>query len=369
MVIVSPLGPPELDDATLASLLGADRVWSRRTDEIAYDLDTITTGARCWVSGRLERDGVSEDFRVVAKVVHSADRSRIWARIPPEGRPDTLEMLDWRVEPGVYASDLAAHLPPDLTMPRCYGVCPLDAGSAVVWLEAVADARAIWDDADLARAARALGRLAGSAAVASVADRVGHPCGPVQARRYWEGRLTMQFARAYEDASLWEHPVLAAEVDRDTRARILGLLDAAPELVDQIERLPLLSGHGDACSNNLLLTPASVVAIDWAFFSRVPLGFDLTQLVVSDVELGRVPASTLRQRQAVALPAYAAGLAAEGVDVDADELLRAHRVQAALAAGVPVVPLERLGEDPRTLAPVVRERLVVLDELLTPLGL
>jgi hypothetical protein len=366
---VSVLDPVRLDDEALASLLGATRVVERRTDEVAYDLETITTQARWWVSGRLERDGAAEDFRVVAKVLRSADRSPVWAFIPPEGRADALEMLDWRVEPRVYASDLAAHLPPDLAMPRCLGVTPLDEGSAVLWLEEVTDVVPTWADDDLARAARALGRLAGSRAVAAVADRVGHPYGPVMARRYWHGRLSMQFGTAYRDASLWHHPVLAAEVDDVTRERLLGLLDAAPALVTEIEALPLLSAHGDGCSNNLLLTPRAVVAIDWAFFARLPLGFDLTQLVVSEIELGRSAAGTLADRQAVALPAYADGLAAEGVAVDPDVLLRAHRVQAALTAGVAAVPLERLGEDPRTLAPLVRERLVLLDGLLTPLGL
>lgn len=369
MTEASLLDPVGLDDDTLAGLLGADRVLERRTDEVDYELETITTQARRWVSGRVERDGVTEDFRLVAKVVRSADRSSVWAFIPPEGRAGTLEMLDWRVEPRVYASDLAAHLPPDLAMPRCLGVRRIDEGSTVIWLEAVTDVVAAWGDDDLARAARALGRLAGSSAVAAVADRVGHPCGPVQARRYWHGRLSMQFGTAYRDPSLWHHPVLAAEVDGPTRERILGLLDAAPALVAEIETLPLLSAHGDGCANNLLLTPRAVVAIDWAFFARLPLGFDLTQLVVSDIELSRSAASTLAHRQAVALPAYAEGLAAEGVRVDPDALLRAHRVQAALAAGVSVVPLEHLSDDPRTLAPAVRERLVLLDGLLTPLGL
>ena len=358
-----------VDDETLAGLLGADRVLDHRVDELAYDLQTITTASRWWVSGTLERAGTRENFRLVAKVLRAADRSPVWAFIPPEGRRLTLELLDWRVEPRVYASDLARHLPDDLAMPRCLRVEPLDEGSAVVWLEAVEGVRATWDDADLARAARALGRLAGSGAVARVADAVGHAYGPVQARRYWEGRLQMQFGRAYGDPSLWEHPVLAAEVDGATRGRLLRLLEAAPDLVAEIEALPLLSGHGDGCANNLLLTPAAVVAVDWAFFARLPLGFDLTQLVVSEIDLGRAPAGDLAHRREVALPAYAAGLADEGVEVDPDALLRAHRAQAALHAGVPTIPLERLGEDPATLAPVVRERLALLDGLLAPLGL
>jgi hypothetical protein len=358
-----------VDDETLVGLLGADRVLTHRAEPVAYDLQTITTASRWWVSGTLERAGVTEDFRLVAKVLRSADRSPVWGFIPPEGHRLTLDMLDWRVEPRVYSSDLADHLPAGLAMPRCRGVQPLDEGSAVLWLEAVTGARAAWDDADLARAAHALGRLAGSGAVARVADAAGHPYGPVQARRYWEGRLEMQFGRAYADPSLWQHPVLAAEVDPATRERLRRLVGAAPALVDEIEALPLLSAHGDGCANNLLLTPGAVVAIDWAFFGRLPLGFDLTQLVVSEIDLGRAPATDLAHRQEVALPAYAAGLADEGVAVEPEALLRAHHVQAALHAGIPTVPLERLGEDPAILAPVVRERIALLDRLLVPLGL
>ena len=358
-----------VDAVALAELLGADRVVDVATTAVDYDLHTITTASRTWVTGTAERHGVREPFRLVAKVAHAADRSPVWPFIPPGGRALTLAMLDWRIEPAVYASDLATRLPPGLTMPHCYGVSPVDDGSAVIWLEAVAHEARVWTDLDLARAARVLGRFAGSAAVAQVADRVGHPHGPVQARSYWEGRLSMQFGTAYRDPGFWRHPVLTAEVDGATRDRLLGLLDAAPTLVEQTEELPLLSGHGDACANNLLLSAAEIVAIDWAFFSRIRLGFDLTQLVTSDIDLGRVPASSLRHRQHIALPAYAAGLADEGVDVDPDDLRRAHAVQLALAAGIPTIPIERLDEDPAVLVPVLRERLALLDGILAPLGL
>lgn len=372
MLDVTQRGPADVvavDDATLLELLGADRLVERTTSVLEYDLETITTAGRWWVSGVVERDGVAEEFRLVAKVVQSADRSPVWTFVPPEGQALTLALLDWRVEPAVYGSDLSTHLPPDLAMPRCRGVRAVDEGSAVIWLDAVPHDGRSWDDTDLARAARALGRLAGSAEVAEVADRVGHPYGPRQARAYWEGRLSMQFGTAYRDPSLWEHPVLATEVPHATRDRLVGLLDAGPDLVDEIEALPLLSGHGDGCANNLLLTTGAVVAIDWAFFSRLRLGFDLSQLVISDVELGRVPASSIPHRQAVAVPAYAAGLADLGVHVEADALLRAHRVQLALAHGTAAVPLEQLSDPPTTLVPLLRERLAALDEMLTPLGL
>lgn len=366
---LDPAGLLQVDDLDLAGLLGVDRVPDHRVVTVAYDLQTITTGGRWWVSGHAERAGALEEFRLVAKLVRSADRSPVWPFIPPGGQALTLAMLDWRIEPAVYASDLDTVLPPDLAMPRCHAVQPVDDDSAVVWLEAVSHRDRGWNDADLVRVARVLGRLAGSAAVAAVADRVGHPYGPRQARAYWEGRLSMQFGTAYRDPACWEHPVLAVAVDAPTRDRLLGLLAAAPALVAEVEELPLLSAHGDACANNLLLTEDAVVAIDWAFFCRTRLGFDLSQLVVSDVELGRVPAASVPDRQALAVPAYAAGLADVGVAVEQDALLRAHRVQAALAIGVSVIPLEDLGQDPSTLVPLLRERLVLLDHLLSPLGL
>src|SRR3954454_17409532 len=110
---------PRVADAVghmdLAALLRADRVLEQRTSTVDDALETITTTGRWWVSGLLERGGVVEPFRLVAKVVQSADRSPVWAIIPPEGHAITLELLDWRIEPAVYASDLAAHLPDDLT--------------------------------------------------------------------------------------------------------------------------------------------------------------------------------------------------------------------------------------------------------------
>ncbi len=109
--------------------------------------------------------------------------------------------------------------------------------------------------------------------------------------------------------------------------------------------------------------------IDWGFFARHRLGFDLGQLVMSEVEQGLDPADVLEDRRRTCLEGYRAGLAAGGIDVPLDALSRAHAVQLCVSHGVAAVPLERLGDDPSTLEPLVRERARALDHVLSGVGL
>lgn len=196
-----------------------------------------------------------------------------------------------------------------------------------------------------------------------------HPAGPQQARVYFEKRLSDQFVSTYEEGGVWHHPAVAAHFDEALRTRLMSLIAAAPDLIDEIEKLPLLNAHGDAAPQNLLVVPDGFCVIDWCFWCRAALGFDLSQLVFSEIDLDRSDASTFRDVQATSLAGYRAGLAESGVEIGEAELKRAHTIQLAIAHGISSVPLERLDDEPSAVEASVRARATVLRHVLDDLGI
>ncbi|WAC55836.1 phosphotransferase [Gordonia sp. SL306] len=338
MDVAALLGPPELPVPSLAAMLGVSEASVTGVDEVEYDLMALTTGSR-W---RVGVDTAHGHRCYVVKVARTFARSPILAMIPPALRDEAIRALPWQIEPDVYRSELHRHMPAGSRLPACHGVVDLDDASAAIWMEFVQHDTSVWDAARHGAAARLLGRLAASSSVADIADDIGHPAGPGQARMYWSGRLMDQFVRSYLDGTAWDDPVIARHVDARFRERMMRFIDGVPALFDEIESLPLLSSHGDACPNNLLAADGGFVVIDWAFFARGRMGFDLSQLVISEIELRQRPTERLADVQQVCLPAYRQGLADGGVSVSMAELERAHHIQLAVAHVVSAIPLDLL---------------------------
>jgi hypothetical protein len=135
--------------------------------------------------------------------------------------------VPWRTEPLVYGSDLHHRLPPGLTMPVALHVDFLDDSSAAIWLPSLDVVDHQWDTADFVRAAHLLGRLAGSPAVAELAELGDADGGPRTARTYANGRLAVQVAPALRSEELWRAPWLADAFDADLRAALLAETEAA----------------------------------------------------------------------------------------------------------------------------------------------
>ncbi|AZG43719.1 hypothetical protein D7316_00288 [Gordonia insulae] len=338
MDVAALLGPAGLPVPSLESMLGVPEATVTGIDEVEYDLMALTTGGR-WRVGVKTPQG---HRCYVVKVARSFALSPILAMIPPDLRDAAIRELPWRIEPDVYRSALHRHMPHGSRLPECHAVVDLDENSAAIWLEFVAHDRSAWTAQRYRDAARLLGRLAASQSIADIADGIGHPGGPGQARMYWAGRLADEFVRSYVDGTAWDDPVVSRHVDAGFRERMSRFIDGAPALLDEIESLPLLSAHGDACPNNLLACDHEFVIIDWAFFSRGRMGFDLSQLVISEIELRKTSPGRLAETQRVCLPAYRAGLVDGGVNVPAAELERAHHIQLAAAHVVSAIPLDLL---------------------------
>ncbi|WP_332642895.1 phosphotransferase [Aeromicrobium sp.] len=363
------LGPVDVDDETLAEMLAADSISESQVEDVDYGLTTLTTGERWWVSGTARQDGADIPFRLFVKVVQSALRSPAMADIPPQFHEMIAAALPWHIEPNAYRSDLSIRVPSGMRIPRAYRVAEVDDESCALWLDAVEHDESPWDLDRYRGAAAMLGRFAGSAEVAAMEPELTHPAGPQQARIYFEKRLSDQFISTYEEGGVWHHPAVAAHFDEALRGRLMSLIAAAPELIDEIEKLPLLNAHGDAAPQNLLVIPDGFCVIDWGFWCRSALGFDLSQLVYSEIDLDRSDASTFRDIQDVSLVGYREGLAESGVEIGEAELERAHTIQLAIAHGISSVPLERLGDEPTAVEASVRARSTVLKYVLDDLGL
>jgi hypothetical protein len=347
------LGPADVTDDELAALVARDlgrdpagvRLLDSTVEVVDYDLDALTTAGRFWVAGHVATPDGTAAFRVFVKHVQSWSRSPLFAAVPEEVRAMAEVGVPWRTEPLVYRSDLATRLPEGLEMPRALGVVDLDEKAASIWLAEVPVHPWPWDLPRCARAAHLLGRLAASTAVAPLACVGEHPW---SVHDYLHGRLEHQVLPMLEDDGLWQHPLVAGSFDGRLRERLLAAAARVPAYVEELARVPHLTGHGDACPNNLLGTadPDTFVLIDYGFWMSLPLGFDLGQLLVGDVQLGRRPASSLAETEARIVPAYVAGLAAEGLVADEDEVRRAHAVQLLVFCGLSCLPFEHLDEPP-----------------------
>ncbi|MEO6571555.1 MAG: phosphotransferase, partial [Ilumatobacteraceae bacterium] len=262
--------------------------------------------------------------------------------VPPEIREMAAASVPWRTELGVYRSDLADRLPDGLEMPRALGVFDLDDLSGAVWLETVPDRERPWDADRFTRAAYLLGRLAGSERVAPLAQIDDHQWTVLD---YLHGRFDHQVVPMLHDDDLWAHPLLAGAFGDGLRDRMRDALRHVPGWVDELASAPQLPGHGDACPNNLMAAehPDAFVLIDFGFWKPLPLGFDLGQLLLGDVQIGCRTAADLAAVDGRIVPAYLGGLAAEGRAADVADVTRLHLLQMAVFSGLSSMPFEHLG--------------------------
>jgi hypothetical protein len=349
----SLLGPADVDDTTLTSmvaeLLGADpaavTLLSSTVEEFAYDLPAITTAGRYVVSGDAVVAGERAPYGLFVKVVQSWARSPMFAFVPDEMKELAEASVPWRTEALAYRSDLGDRLPDGLAMPRELGVFDLDEKSASVWLEMVPVVEREWDEARYVRAAYLLGRLAGSPRVAELATVGEHSFTMAD---YAFGRLQTQVIPMLRDDEIWQHPLVAATFGDELRDRLRAAADQVPAYLEEVLALPHTAAHGDACPNNLLATTASpdFTLIDYGFWLPMPVGADLSQLLIGDVQIGRSRAGDLAARDDAHVAAYVRGLRDEGCEIPEPAVRRAHALHMLMMSGLSAVPVELLDRPP-----------------------
>ncbi|QJY45500.1 hypothetical protein [Pseudonocardia broussonetiae] len=335
--------------AMVAALLGQDAVdlLGVRVDVHPYPFPALTTRERWVVSGTARgTDGAERRYAFFVKVVQPWARSPLSVHVPEPLRTTLAPLVPWRTEPDLYRSDLRDRLPAGLTVPRAFGVHDLDDGAVAVWLEVVPGGPASWDLDRHRRAAHLLGRLAASPSVAPLAASV--PPGRT-ARGYADVWLTHNVLPDLRDDDVWRRPVVAGAFDADLRARMLAAVDALPRLLDELDSFPLATTHGDACPRNLLGTgDGDIVMIDFGFWGRDPVGFDLGQLLLAEVHGGERPAHELPALERACLPAYVEGLRDEGCTVPLDRVRRCLALLLTVFYAIPALPFEHRDADATT---------------------
>ena len=316
--------------------------------EVPYDLHAITTRSRQRVTGKALTDGGTVSFSIFVKVVQSWSHSPAFQAVSPELRAVAAKMLPWEVEPRAYQSELAAALPPGLRMPQAYDVIELDESSAAIWLEDIDIDEITWTTAHFRRAAELLGRFAGSPAVRAAVAPLGTWIGPRTVREYVGGRVAAMVVPALRGDEIWLHPMVAGTFDPELRRRTLLLVDQLPALLDELDQLPSGVCHGDACTRNLLMTRSyrDLVMIDFGFLRHAPLGFDLSQLILGEIQLGERAPDQLASIGEMSLAAYMDGLRWAGSRASIDQVRRAHAISMAIFSGLTAIPFELLGEPP-----------------------
>lgn len=346
----SLLGPADVDDATLtgmvAALLGHDpadvEVLTSRAAEFPYDIPSITTVGRYWVTGTAATPVGQEPFRLFVKHVQAWRHSPHFADVPDDWRERAAASVPWRIESLVYGSDLGERLPDGLTMPRAVGIFDVEPESAVVWLEAVEHEPVEWTPARYERAAYLLGRLSGSPRVAERA-RVGEFDWHVD--EYVHGRVQVSVLPHVMGDEAWQRPDVAAAFGDELRDRMRAAGSRLAELGAELAALPHLVAHGDSSPNNLLPGPRvdDFVLIDYGFFMPLPLGFDLGQLMAGEVQLGHGLWHQLPELDWACVAAYTRGLADEGVEIAEDVVRRAHALHLLIFAGLSSLPRSACG--------------------------
>jgi hypothetical protein len=346
------LGPADVADDELAAFVAAGlgvrhaTVLTSSAKVFPYDQPAITTAGRYLVTGTA-RTGAGEvrAFVFFVKVIRAYQRSPLRFAIPAHLRTQAAALIPWRTEADLYRSDLRDRLPGGLTIPRAAAVRDLGADSAALWLERVPARRVAWDAGRHARAAYLLGRLAASRAVAPLATAVHGARTPRVYASAWLAHVALP---ALGEDGVWAHPLVRDAFDAQLRRRLLAAADALPALLDDLDDAPAATAHGDACTANLLVPGDrdALVMVDLGFCGQAPLGTALGQLILGEVQTGQRSAADLAALEAACLPAYVAGVHAEGGGADLAQVRRTHAALMTVFSALGSLPVEHLGEDP-----------------------
>lgn len=337
------LGAADVTDAELAAmvadLLHEDEVelLDSRVEPVDYHLPAITTGGRWWVSGHAATPCARAPFRLFVKQLQSWSRSPLFETVPEELREWAAATVPWRTEADVYRSDLVHLLPDGLSAPRALAVHDLDELSSSIWLEEVPWRPATWDLARHERAAYLLGRFSASPALAGLGE-LRHLDWSLST--YAGGRLATQVVPILMSEEVWQHP-LCADFAR-LRDRLRAAAADSLALAEEADTLPTLLSHGDACPNNLLAGERAddLVMIDFGFLGGAPVGFDLGQLLVGDLQIGKRGAEGLAELDEAIVTAYVAGLRDEGCEIPEAQVRRSHALCMLIMTGLSALPFD-----------------------------
>jgi hypothetical protein len=309
---------------------GAETAADGTLEPVPYLSGSPATGALYRLCG-ITVDGAP--WSLFCKVLQHIRHWPMLAMMPPRFAADMTAWFPWRIELDLWDPIITASLPEGLRAPRLHRVIELPGDRIAVWQEDVIVAPAPFGLDHYARAAFLLGRWNARCTTPEVLATSDLPSND-GIRRYAENAVPLRGLEPLEDDALWGHPWLIDHADLRRELRDLGR--HIPELLDRLDTMIVCLPHGDASPQNLLIpadAPDTFVVIDISFRSPHALGFDLGQLLVGLIHSGDVPAAQLPAIADRIVPAYLAGLGAEGIDRPAEEISSAFAISAMLRSG------------------------------------
>ncbi|WP_458115671.1 hypothetical protein [Arthrobacter sp. D2-10] len=301
-------------------------------------------------AGLFRVHGSTEDGQRWSLFGKQLQHPRHWAglsQLPEWLRDDFAANFPWRMELQAWEPTFTATLPPGLRVPVLHQVVDLGEDRLMLWMEDVHLEPGPWDTERFARAGYLLGRLAARRCNTKHSVRPGIPPG-FGLRRYVEGRV-MPLLPTLDSDDFWSHPLIASSADPHLRSDLAELARRLPSILDRLDQCPQSLPHGDASPQNLLPVrggPGTFALIDIAFQNLHAVGFDLGQLLIGLMHAGELPAASASVIDPQIISAFSQGLADEGLEVSADELLWGHHGSLLARAGFTAFPFELLSDPP-----------------------
>jgi hypothetical protein len=262
-----------------------------------------TTGGLYCFSGR-GRDAEGErPWSVVLKILNGSGDDSQNQRHPTY----------WRREVLAFQSGLLSSLPGPIVAPRGYGVREYD-GGAWIWMEHIVEAtERRWSPEDYRLAARQFGAFAGA-----YLGGVPRPDAPWLTDGVCRGMLADgEFFAVYMDpaqpGNAWESDVTQQWFPEPRRSRTLAVWADKRLFFDAFDRPPQVFCHLDSHRRNLMIRRSAVgtpeiVAIDWSFCGRGPIGADAAVLVMDSLFYFELEPTAVKELEANVLDGYLTGL-------------------------------------------------------------
>jgi hypothetical protein len=233
--------------------------------------------------------------------------------------PDHLSPQDyryWKREALAYQSGVLNDLSGAVVAPRCYDVCTQPDGSVWLILEDVnAENDASWSLEKYASVARCLGEFNG-------AYLTGRPLPEATwVAHDWLRDYLMHAAPAVEFIRAHPHDSLIRGVfPGSTLAQILAFWDLHPRCLQALDALPQAFCHQDAFDRNLFLRRGQVLAIDWGYAGKAPVGSELAPLIAAAIGMGNFPSHDAHDLDRACFDAYLEGLSRAGYRPEARQV-------------------------------------------------
>ena len=241
----------------------------------------------------------------------------------------------WKRELLAYQSGLLDALPAGLGAPRWFGVLAQGDDRAWLWLEELASTVPLpWPPATYGLAARHLGRFNG-------AYLAGYPLpAEVWLSPTWLRSYVTEYAPYIAQLpTLRDVPLIGQAFPDATITHLLALYEERKVWLAALERLPHTLCHRDAFPRNLFLRRGAaatdqLAAIDWTFVGHGPIGQELAPLVVASVIFEAVDPAAALGLEALVVTHYLDGLRDAGVQADPEEVQFGYAASAALIYGL-----------------------------------